>query len=385
MIRLALLACAASASLGAQTPPPRWTLVPELRIGSDAVSGPEYEFTTIREIAVSPNGSMYVVQGQEQEIRVFDTQGKYVRTIGRQGGGPGEFTGLGSIGFIADTLYAMDFRQRRITLFRADGSLISTLVYDPTTSPQRRGASLFSPSPSVLLADGSVLGGASYASHLVANGQITAVPVFRLTRTATVLDTIAWVPVGSGQGSVQNANAALFFVQPISDAPMTVYAAAAARVFVIERPARSGSTTFRVTAIGVRGDTLWSRALPYRPIPLEGRVADSIVNVVAGRLSGGRAGASPFPIDQVKKAVFIPDHQVTVTRAFAAADGSLWLRREEFGETLNWTVIAPDGNLAATLALPRNVRPMTIVDDRAYGVELDDVDVPLLVRYRIRK
>ena len=92
-IRLALLICVASASLGAQTPPPRWTLVPELRVGGDAVSGPEYEFTTIREIAVSPNGSMYVVQGQEQEIRVYDAQGKYGRTIGRQGGGPGEFTG----------------------------------------------------------------------------------------------------------------------------------------------------------------------------------------------------------------------------------------------------------------------------------------------------
>lgn len=383
--RVVFLTCVASGSLGAQSPPPRWTLVPELRVGGDAVSGPEYEFTTIREIAVSPNGSMYVVQGQEQEIRVFDAQGKYVRTIGRQGGGPGEFTGLRSLGFIGDTLYTMDVRQRRMTLFRADGSLISTLVYDPSTSPQQRGAALFSPSPSVLLADGSVLGGASYASHLVANGQITAVPVFRLTRTATVLDTIAWVPVGSGQGSVQNANAALFFVQPISDAPITVYAATAARVFVIERAARSGNAAFRVTAIGARGDTLWSRSLPYRPIPLEGQVADSIVNVVAGRLTGGRAGASPFPIDQVKKAVFIPDHQVTVTRAFAAADGSLWLRREEFAETLNWTVIAPDGNVAATLALPRNVRPMTVVGDRAYGVELDDVDVPLLVRYRIRK
>jgi hypothetical protein len=35
--------------------------------------------------------------------------------------------------------------------------------------------------------------------------------------------------------------------------------------------------------------------------------------------------------------------------------------------------------------LPPNVRPMAVIGDRAWGVELDDVDVPLLVRYRIRK
>ena len=61
------------------------------------------------------------------------------------------------------------------------------------------------------------------------------------------------------------------------------------------------------------------------------------------------------------------------------------LRREEFGATLNWTVLDPKGNVVATFGLPRNVRPMTVIGDQAWGVELDDVDVPQLVRYRIRK
>ncbi|HSA56929.1 MAG TPA: 6-bladed beta-propeller [Gemmatimonadaceae bacterium] len=381
----ALSAMVASSPL-AQTPTPRWTLVPELRVGGDAVSGPEYEFTTIREIAVAPNGAMYVIQAQEQEIRVYDAQGKYVRTIGRQGGGPGEFTGLGSIGFIADTLYAIDFRQRRLTLFRADGALISTIVAEPAPPAAGRDAVYFQPSPQALLPEGSVLGGASYPSRLVASGQITRTPVFRMSRSAAVLDTVVWVPIGSGQGSVQTQNVALFFSQPISDEPLSVFAGPAARVYVIERAARSGTTAFRVTAVSARGDTLWSRSYPYRPVPLESGVADSIVNELVRRLSGGRrSGAPVIPPDDIRKAVFLPDHQVTITRVFAAADGALWLRREGFGDVLHWTVIGPDGNVAGTLALPRNVRPMTVVGDRAWGVELDDVDVPLLVRYRIRK
>jgi len=365
----------------AQTPP-RWSLVPELRIGGEAATGPEYEFTTIRDIAIGPGGAIYVTQGQEQEIRVYDAQGKYVRTIGRQGGGPGEFTGLGSIGFVGDTLYTMDFRQRRITLYRADGSLITTIVAEPFETPRSLDSVFFRPWPQVLLPDGSALGGAGYASHLVASGQIKAAPVYRLTRTARVLETIAWVSVGSGQGSVRSETSALFFTQPFSDAPISVFAASAGRLYVVERAAQAGNSSFRVTAIRASGDTLWTRSYPYRPMPFGSGVADSIRNTLANRYSGGRAR---FSSDQIRKAVFIPAHQVTITRAFAAADGSLWLRREEFGDPRTWTVIAPDGNIAAALSLPPNVRPMAVIGDRAWGVELDDVDVPLLVRYRIRK
>jgi hypothetical protein len=380
-VLFALLASIAAAPLAGQAPP-RWSLVPELRIGGQAATEAEYEFTTVRHVAVGPTGAMYVTQGLEQEIRVYDAQGKYVRTIGRKGGGPGEFMGLGTIGFVGDTLYTTDFQQRRITLFRADGSLITTIVADASQGSLRTDSVVFRPSPVVLLADGTALGSASYASHLVANGQITRAPVYRLTRTARVLETVAWLPVGSGQGAVQSGSSALFFIQPVSDAPMAEFAAKAGRLYMVERAARAGSNTFRVTAIAARGDTLWDRSFPYRPLPLGPGVADSILNVAARRFSGGRGG---FTSDQIRKAVFIPDHQVTVTRVIVATDGSLWLRREEFGDPIAWTVIDPQGRIAATLSLPRNVRPMTVVGDNVWGVELDDVDVPTLVRWRVRK
>jgi hypothetical protein len=270
----------------------------------------------------------------------------------------------------------------RITLFRADGSLITTIAAEAAASAPRRDAAPFRPIPSALLPDGSVLGGSSYPSHLVSNGQITAWPVFRLTRTASVLDTIAWIPVGSGQGTIQSGTSTLFFRQPISDDALWTLAGPAQRVYVVTRSTRSGSTAFRVTAISATGDTLWSRSYPYRPIPLGAGVADSIVDMLMRQFSDVR---ERYTADQIRKAVFIPDHQPAVSRAFAAADGSLWLRREEFGERLTWTVLAPNGDIAATLSLPHNVRPMTVIGDKAWGVELDDVDVPLLVRYRIRR
>lgn len=352
-----------------------------MRIGGSGAVGPEYEFTTIRGIAIGPGGSLFVTQGQEQEIRVYDAQGKYVRAIGRKGGGPGEFTGLGSIGFVGDTLYTTDFQLRRITLFSADGSMISTIGAEPQEAV-RTDSVFFRSSPQVLLRDGSALGSASYASHLVASGQITRAPVYRLTRTGRVLETVAWVPVGTAQGSMQSGTTQMFFTQPISDAPLTIFSPAVARVYVIERAARQGTSSFRVTAVNAAGDTLWSRSYPYRPLPLSRSTTDSILNISARRFSGGRGG---FTADQVRKAVYIPDHQVTVTRALAAADGSLWLRREEFAGKLTWTVIGPDGGIAGALPLAPNVRPMTVIGDQVWGVELDDADVPTLVRWRMRK
>lgn len=378
---LASLLISTAVTRAAAQNPPRWTLVPEMRIGGADAVGSEYEFTTIRGIAIGPGGSVYVTQGQEQEIRVYDAQGKYVRAIGRKGGGPGEFTGLGSIGFVGDTLYTTDFQLRRITLFRADGSLISTIGAEPQ-EPVRTDSVVFRASPVVLLRDGSALGAGSYASHLVASGQITRAPVYRLTRTGRVLETVAWVPVGTSQGSMQSGTTQMYFTQPISDAPLTVFSPAVARVYVIERAARKGSSNFRVTAVSAAGDTLWSRSYPYRPLPLSRSTTDSILNVSIRRFSGGRG---TFTADQVRTAVYIPDHQVTVTRALAAADGSLWLRREEFAGTLTWTVVGPDGGIAGALSLAPNVRPLAVIGSQVWGVELDDADVPTLVRWRLQK
>jgi hypothetical protein len=181
---------------------------------------------------------------------------------------------------------------------------------------------------------------------------------------------------------MQSGTSQMFFTQPISDAPFTVYSAAAGRIVVIERAVRQGNTSFRMTAMNAGGDTLWSRSYPYRPLPLGRSTTDSILDVSIKRFSGGRGA---FTADQVRKAVYIPAHRVTVTRALAAADGSVWLRREEFAADFTWTVVGPDGAVAASLTLAPNVRPMTVIGDQVWGVELDDADVPTLVRWRLRK
>ncbi|MDX1675503.1 MAG: hypothetical protein R3314_11970 [Longimicrobiales bacterium] len=66
-----------------------WRLTEELRIGTVAGDGPDL-FGRITSLTVDGAGRVYVLEGQAQEIRVFDGAGAHVRTFGREGGGPGE-------------------------------------------------------------------------------------------------------------------------------------------------------------------------------------------------------------------------------------------------------------------------------------------------------
>ncbi|HSG82620.1 MAG TPA: hypothetical protein VLC48_10240 [Gemmatimonadota bacterium] len=65
-------------------------LAADLRIGR--LDGPdEYTFGQIRSLAVAPDGSIYLYEAHANELRKYGPDGTFVMTIGRQGGGPGEY------------------------------------------------------------------------------------------------------------------------------------------------------------------------------------------------------------------------------------------------------------------------------------------------------
>ena len=93
------------------------TLVPEIAIGR--LDGPEeYLFGSIRSIAVGDDGTVHVLDLQAQPVRVFDSLGVYVETLGRRGEGPGEFTEAEAVAALPDGRVAVrDPENQRVTLF----------------------------------------------------------------------------------------------------------------------------------------------------------------------------------------------------------------------------------------------------------------------------
>ena len=93
------------------------TLVPEITIGM--LDGPEeYLFGRIRSVAVNDDGTMYVLDQLEQHVRVFDSLGVYIETLGRRGEGPSEFMGAVAIAVLPDGRLAVrDPENQRVAVF----------------------------------------------------------------------------------------------------------------------------------------------------------------------------------------------------------------------------------------------------------------------------
>lgn len=113
---------------GIWTEDERWTLVEELRIGTNE-GEPEYQFAAISGIAALPDGRIAILDGQAQEFRLFSPEGDHLRTIGRAGSGPGEFAmGAGPVLVSAgDTLLIPDLMNQRLNRYAPDGGPLGSV------------------------------------------------------------------------------------------------------------------------------------------------------------------------------------------------------------------------------------------------------------------
>jgi hypothetical protein len=97
------------------------SLVEETRFQGE--DGTPSELGEPRDLAVDGLGRIYVVDGKPAAIKVFSPDGQFIRIIGREGEGPGEFR----VGFIAirgEHLVVQDPRVARLSVFDTSGTLL---------------------------------------------------------------------------------------------------------------------------------------------------------------------------------------------------------------------------------------------------------------------
>ena len=106
--------------------PPEWRLTRVASIGPKSLSdtGSPEEFGRVWDVALGPDGTVFVVDGMNHEVRVFGIDGVHRRTFGQEGEGPGEFAELSSVTWLVDRLLALDPRQGRISEFSAEGEYL---------------------------------------------------------------------------------------------------------------------------------------------------------------------------------------------------------------------------------------------------------------------
>lgn len=107
------------------------TLVPEVSIG-ELEGDEEYLFGRIHSIAVDDDRNVYVFDRQAHHVRVYDSEGVYVETLGRRGEGPGEFANAEAIAVLPDgRLVVRDIGNRRIQLFGPGDGETEQWGYNP--------------------------------------------------------------------------------------------------------------------------------------------------------------------------------------------------------------------------------------------------------------
>lgn len=347
-------------------------LVEELRIGE--LDGPDkYTFGQIRELAVGPQGTIYVYDGAVKALRAYDSTGRYLRTIGAEGGGPGEYREVLGLAVLPDgRLLLDDPRLGRINVYSATGDPLGAW-----------------PMPSGLFTSNSITtdsAGRSYVKILTSDirqGEPWPIGYVRLDGTGAVVDTI---PGPRWREEVANA--------PVYG-PVGLWAwhphgymvAAFGGRYAVELR-RVGQPVLRIE----RADQ------PMVPVPADERAELKETFSALRRQGAFGSGTPPAEpeIPAVKPAlraltlgddgrIWVSPHLPSVRRA-EPVDTTLppGRRPRSWTAPVAWDVFEPDGTFLGRVTVPPGSSILAMRGDRAWGTVRDENDVPYVVRWRVK-
>ena len=362
---------------------PTGSLVEDLRIGS--LDG-DIPLTRVGGLLPMPDGGVWIAQPEAAAVLVVASDGDLVRSIGRHGRGPGEFTALGPLGpwrSAYDTIWVGDFVEARINLFTIDGDFVRSFT---TPSFDYTDDGFLVQLPAAFFADGSAVSLLSYrrasasAGYPVLRYQATsATPLNEVTRVdRTDLVQVRW-DSHSARGR-----------HPIPDAPLIQYGSD--RVLVLERPQPTSDSlaAIAVHVMDTEGTTTWSRRYPYRPTRLPEREADSLIQA---RIPGFQSfvsittpDVSPQEAAEIYRGqVRAPAYRPAVRAAHLAPDGRIWIEWAGApGAPVHWWVLRSDGEPEVSFTVPMPLDVRGVLGDCLWVVRTDSLDVPYIHRYRLR-
>lgn len=371
VLLLVLLAgCGHSRAANPERELPVWGLEEDLRIGS--VGDPGQSLTRVLGPVIGPDGRVYVGQPQESVVRIYDRSGQLLRTVGRKGGGPGEFSDLlVGLGIHRDTLYVVEF-SGRVGFFSLGGEPLQTVMFRASDRADQYTSTIITG----LLPDGSVV-----ATKSMNIGD--PLVILHLERSGHILDTLFWGPPSYIPQS--RGNISFPMPDPFPSQPLFLLDASRGRTAVLERPpAQEGEpAAYRITERTVSGDTVYSRSYPYTPIPLSTEEADSAIAGAAQLLR--MVEPDPRKAEAlIRGQVEVPHYYVPVSRARFAKDGSLWVEMGgPKGAEEHWIVHNGEGDPVARVAMPAGVDLRYVAGEAVWAVVTGTYDVPYLVRYHI--
>lgn len=343
---------------------------PEVVIGS-ASGNDAQQLYQVRGATVLPGGQIAILNSGTSEVRFYDETGAHLKTVGREGTGPGEFGWPSWIGRLGDTLAVLDVSQGvgRITYLNFQGDLIGT---EPLRSLGTAGSR-----PERMLPDGTLLQMLEDGRYPTTSGPFRREQrLVRWHNGAEEADTVAtlqgsdifWDAEGDG----------MIWYPPFGR--VTSIAIGADRVFV------GDGERFVIDAYDFEGrHRLRVRAAVHRPPITDELVSRWTEEETSGewyrQRPGGPAAVRRF-YESMPRLEAVPAY----TDIEVDPSGRIWAQRYEMpGDPRNlWIVLDADGRWLGQVALPGGLDPLEFGRDYVLGLVTDELDVEHVQFHRIR-
>jgi hypothetical protein len=331
----------------------------------------EYQFSRIAGALRTPGGRIVVADGGSQEIRFFDREGRFLRSIGGRGGAPGEFQQIVSMGYgPGDSIWVFDFGARRFTVLSADGGPARTWSI---------GGALSAVGAVGRLGDGSFVvrefwGSGSHSGEVRSGLGRDPAAVAHYSSDGLRFDTIGVFPgrevyIGSEEG------------RAVMSAPLFARGTSAAvsddEIFIGDQEAFE---------VGLHSpDGALRRSIRLSGVDL--RISRTDIDLAIEQQLAGQPSERQAMIRSHFENMDVPETKPAYGRLMVDAEENLWV-----GEYVPypyqpaaWRVFAVDGSLLGTVRVPERFQVHQIGDDWMLGVWLDEVDVEHVRLYRIDK
>lgn len=339
----------------------------------------------VSRLVIASDSSLYLTDWQLPAILHLEPSGKFRRVIGRQGQGPGEFSQIFTIGTVRDSLWAMDIRQVRVTLFPPRGDGVETVPFGPNAArPGRPGTYSTQGAPTSLLADGNIL----LEEGPPDPRKPTHGLLLRVDREMRVLDTIAQLAGEHSAMPFQWADGQALIPQPFTDAPLYAASADGSMLVLVNRLAATRTGDAEIVVVGLRNgkEQLFSRTISYRPQPLPQRAADSVIAFLAK----GPGDGSPWPLttDSVRRKLFKPPFLPPVTKLRVARDGTIWLKvqlADSPTDADDYMQLSPRGLPLRRVNTPKGFELLEADRKTVWGTVPDSLDLPQVQRYSLNQ
>lgn len=311
------------------------------------------------------DGRIVVPNGQA-EIRYYDSAGHHERTVGRLGGGPGEYRQLWSIYRLpGDSLLVLDARLGRVDIRDGSGRFVRSQAVETQQASFPIGLLWLPDRSAVYLA-----GGWDRIIRRAAGPQAVTIQdtsfLIRMSLHDARSDTIGVLPADWINGASSAYVSVALAGNPLVAVSPAGIAAAHGDRFFVRWYDTSGALRRTIRAL-----------IEPRSVTAEDRAAHerTIVREVRGRAR-----------EELRLQVQYARHVPALTRLRFDMSGQLWLRRwvPDGADSVEWLVFSGTGWPAARLQLPTALRVDEIGTDYILGRFRDEDGVESVRRYRFR-